>query len=101
MMLEFDISCGDLNLHWDWSPFSLFEFDSKMVQEGCLKIILCWMHALLAPKLGLANSLPLPSFLKALKHFCQLQNCGPQFKVVGIFKMPPHFYLLKDWSNQF
>src|ERR1041385_8500402 len=90
MMLEFHISCGDLNLHWDWIPFGLLEFASRMVQEGCLKIFQCCMHALLDPKLGIANSLPLPSFLKAFPHFFKLLKCGPQFMWFDFFQKCPH-----------
>src|SRR4051812_40822337 len=34
MVVIHDISCGDLNLHWDWSPFGLIQIAPKFFQEA-------------------------------------------------------------------
>src|ERR1043165_9035678 len=81
MVLGHEISCGDLNLHWDWSPFDFISIAPKLVQEACWGNCSICMSSPLDPKLGLAFSFAMQRDLKFKKspHFCCCQKCPRQF----------------------
>src|ERR1041385_1606454 len=82
MMLNFNISCGDLNLHWDWSPFELVSIAPKLAQVASSWICFVCMSSPLDFNFGLAISFALARVLKTLILFCHHQICGTQFKVI-------------------
>src|SRR3954471_10681162 len=98
MMLKIVISCGDLNLHWDWSPSGLVELASKVVQERCLKNFHCCMHALPDPRLGLAISFAMARVLKASNHFGHF--IFMYFSHLYLIQKNPEFYsVLFKWKR--
>src|SRR4051812_26607895 len=101
MMLKFNISCGDLNLHWDWSPFELVSIAPKLAQVACSWICSACMSSPLDFNFGLAISFALARVLKTSIHFFHHQIGGMQFMVLFNSQKWPTFLLLQKCSNQF
>src|SRR3954466_6304041 len=101
MMDVDDISCGDFELHWDWSQVALCSRVTHVVLFNVCLNCSVPMTSFLHLMFGIATALVLAMFSKLSKSFYNIQNSSPQSKVNLNLKRSHNFVVVKIGQTNF